>query len=80
MTKDDLLKEILHDFKYGDDSAPLAFQRIKKLFLNTCEICLKETNGKSKTCSPACIAKLRSINSRINIQKGKVSNERGWSY
>ncbi len=81
MTKDDLLAAILHDFKYGTDSAPLTSIKLSKLFLETCDVCLKECKPRSATCgSKQCVSEIKSRNSRQAHKQGKVSSDRGLSY
>lgn len=80
MTIDDLIDDELFKFKYEDKPFVEVLQRLHEIFESTCHVCLKPCPKGKKTCSQECTYKIRSINSRINVQSGKVKNDRGLSY
>ncbi len=72
-TKEDLIKKILFDFKNDIDSISLTYAKLKKLFLNTCDVCLGDSSKYSATCgSKECVSEIKSRNSRKLKEQGII--------
>lgn len=74
------LVSILYELKQNKVPALVTYTKIKKLFEESCQACLKPVQPPKKTCSKECISQLRSINSSKNVKAGKVTTDRGLNY